>query len=571
MSAFIGCLLSGLFCLQAGADGSEPRPILLPTPKQVAWLSGQVSFSAKGEAAPQILDAAAGQPAVATGIAQLNERIRALGGRDISVVTNASTAKGKGTVIWVGTRHDLSKHRSLLGESFQPPAEMSVPDGYVLQCTNSSGRDVVICAGYNARGCYYGLQTLIQLTSGKKGIATIPRVHVTDWPTYKLRLVKIAGSGDNPTNVARWTDLLPRYKMNVFGSHFTGGKSSGSWRRPSQTFQTNTRNIGRAGKTTDTFDPMLYMGPFGEDRGSLLEPKLVDDYVAILRRWIEEGYESVVVDFNDWGIYDRLTAEEKARFKDIGEVMTWLTTETYKGVRSRHPKVEILAVPGWPHYAGLPKPELVSFCKNIPDDIMVMTTGYRTRSTKITAQWLKDWAAAAGRKPFLWDNTLYSHLDQYRELVSGVYNFDAYQVEFPPNMPELLAGPGIHLNGIAARVREPGVLTFLDYAWNPEAYDAQRSLRNAQILLWGKDAPAAAHDAQQKTIALYDFLFNVHGGKRTGTKEEALAKFAEVKQALDRLAAIIGDPVVAREIKTQCLDKAMTTLEKVFLENRKNK
>jgi hypothetical protein len=36
-------------------------------------------------------------------------------------------------------------------------------------------------------------------------------------------------------------------------------------------------------------------------------------------------------------------------------------------------------------------------------------------------------------------------------------------------------------------------------------------------------------------------------------------------------AAVIGDPVVTGEIKTQCRDKAMTTLEKVFPENRKNK
>jgi hypothetical protein len=228
-------------------------------------------------------------------------------------------------------------------------------------------------------------------------------------------------------------------------------------------------------------------------------------------------------------------------------------------------------VPGWPHYLGAPKSELISYCKSIPPDIMVMTTGYRTRSTKITAQWLKDWTAATGRKPFLWDNTLYSHLDQYRELVNGVYNLDTYQVEFPPEMPGLLAGPGIHLNGVASRVREPGVLTFLDYVWNPEAYDAQRSLRHAQILLWGNDAPAAARDAQQKTAALYDFLFNVHAGKRTGTKAEALAKYADVKNTLDRLANIIGDAAVTGEIQTQCLDKAMTTLKKVFPDNPKDR
>jgi len=281
----------------------------LPTPKQVTWLDGRIAFGAKSRALPHIVNAAGGRSAVETGITQLNGRIRALGGAAVPIVSDADAAKDAGTILWIGTRHDLRKHTDLPGPTLRLPAEVAVPDGYVLQCTNSGGRDMVICAGYDARGCYYGLQTLIQLSAAKNGNVSIPRVRITDWPTYKLRLVKIAGSNDNPTNVARWADFLPRYKMNVFGSHFTGGKSSGSWRKPSQAFETNTRAIGRVGKTTDTFDPMLYMGPFGEDRGSLLEPTLVDDYTGILHRWIAEGYRSVVVDFNDWGIYDRLTEE----------------------------------------------------------------------------------------------------------------------------------------------------------------------------------------------------------------------------------------------------------------------
>jgi hypothetical protein len=64
---------------------------------------------------------------------------------------------------------------------------------------------------------------------------------------------------------------------------------------------------------------------------------------------------------------------------------------------------------------------------------------------------------------------------------------------------------------------------------------------------------------------------SVHAGKRTGTKAEALAKFAEVNRALDRLATIIGGSVVTEEIKTQCLDKAMMTLKKVFPDNPRSR
>jgi hypothetical protein len=272
----------------------------------------------------------------------------------------------------------------------------------------------------------------------------------------------------------------------------------------------------------------------------------------------------VVVDFNDWGTYKALSAEEKARFKDIGEVMAWLTNEVYGRVRSRCPEARILVCPAAGYYNGQAKPELISFCKAIPEDILVMTTGPITRSKSITSDWLKEWTSLTGRKPFLWDNTIYCHLDQLGRVFSGTYNLNAFEVSFPPDMPKLLAGPGIHLNGGAREWWEPGVLTFLDYCWNPEAYDAEKSLRRARVMLWGEAAADAAEVAQKTTAEFYGYLYAIHSDPSKGGRAEAEAKFATVQTAVEKLKALLQGPEIKEELDTQCLAVAKTKMRQTF-------
>ena len=109
-----------------------------------------------------------------------------------------------------------------------------------------------------------------------------------------------------------------------------------------------------------------------------------------------------------------------------------------------------------------------------------------------------------------------------------------------------------------------GVLTFLDYTWNPEAYDPKTSLRNAQILMWGKDAPDAANDARQQAVELYDYLFNARPKKGKGTQEEAMVKFVELEKAVKRLAGVIGNSTTSGELDADCLGQARTAIKKVF-------
>ncbi len=268
-TAAVGCAAQGIH-----TTSDTTRPILLPTPKSVVWLDGRVELDGC------IVNAAAGERAVQTGISQLQSAVSAGGGR---LMRAAAKPGVSGTVVWVGTRHELMGTHDLVGATLVLPGEVCVPDGYVLRCARQGGRDVVICAGFDGRGCYYGLQTLIQLISFGRGVASIPRVEITDWPTYRIRLLKTSLSVDSAANVSRWADLLPRYKMNVLAGQYHVTGDSPTWSSPGRKYLANTRTLAKGGRVSGTIDPMLYVCPMTKNRGSLLDPKTTQSYVDMFR------------------------------------------------------------------------------------------------------------------------------------------------------------------------------------------------------------------------------------------------------------------------------------------------
>ena len=180
-------------------------------------------------------------------------------------------------------------------------------------------------------------------------------------------------------------------------------------------------------------------------------------------------------------------------------------------------------------------------CKNIPQDVLVYWTGPVVRSRRIKKSQVEDWTRITGRKPFLWDNTIYAHFQPYWV----GYAFNPFSNEFPDDFPDLLAGPGIHLNANAGPHYAPGMLTFADYMWNPEAYDPERSIKTALRLCWGEEAPEAAQDVQYRLIEIYRMLYNARKSSGMIDRERADEMLSELGESVKKLSEIANDPVLA--------------------------
>jgi len=539
-------------CAGVGAQG----PDLLPWPKQITWLEGRVALAGQAKTARAcFLRMRRNSPAIRLGIAQANEEIRAVGGARLPVVRGCAEARKFSACVVVGTFGDLSQVLRLPGSEHAGPAEMRVPDGYVLRCVSDGDRDIVVCIGHDERGCYYGLQTLTQLLSADEDGLWLPRVEIVDWPSYRIRLVKNSGSRNDPAMIEQFAGLLPRYKINVYALQYHA-EEGGTWREPSKRYRDVIGTVGKIAARHGVLEPALFVCPFFEPRIDLTKDSDIALYIDRLWWGIRRGFHWIEVDFNDWAKWQYATEAEKARFRDMGEYMAHLTNAAYEAIRPEFPDVGIIVCPTSPWYRGQARPELVTLCESIPEDVLVYWTGPVTRSRRISAQQVEDWTRATGRKPLLWDNTIYAHFQPYWV----GYALNPFFNSFPPNLPELLAGPGIHLNCTPVPHYVPGILTYADYLWNPEGYDPKRSIRTAVRLCWGEGAPDAAQEVQERLVGLYKMLYEAGQGWEPYDRGIADTMLAQLAESVGRIADIADDPALAADIEG-LVDGARTAIE----------
>jgi len=513
--------LLALLTLATSAALAADAAALLPLPKKVALGNGRIAIGEVRCARPK-------SKAIHTGLTQLDKRVAAVGGK-----------AERGAILWVGTASESANLSALLGSKQVIPNDAERPDGYVLRCVNAGGRDVVVCLGYDERGCYYALQTLIQLLREDGGHASLPRMDIVDWPSFRVRLVKNSASHSNPALVEKLARTLPRYKINVYALQYHGNRKT-SWRNPPERYEKNIKALGSIARETGVVEAALFLCPFFNPKLDMTKPEDVAVYVERLTWGLRQGFQWVEVDFNDWGTWKRANEEERAKFRNPGAYMAYLTNAAYKGVREEFPNAGVIVCPSPAYYRGRAKPGLVALCKSIPKDVLVYWTGPVTRSRHISEQQILEWTKATGHKPFLWDNTIYAHYQPY--WVS--YSLNPYSNGFPSNMSDLLEG-GIHLNSSASELYLPGMLTFADYVWNPEAYDPERSIRAAMRLYWGEEAAAAAQHVRERLAVVHKMLQEASAGMKPLDKARAEEAVEKVAEAVKRFGEVSDNPALA--------------------------
>lgn len=93
------------------------------------------------------------------------------------------------------------------------PAIPQKPEGYLLRVAPG----LVVVNGYDARGVFWGAQTLLQLFgSGGSDAASAPAVSIRDWPSLSLRAVHLFHGHDAlPFHEKLIERIFSRYKLNA--------------------------------------------------------------------------------------------------------------------------------------------------------------------------------------------------------------------------------------------------------------------------------------------------------------------------------------------------------------------
>jgi glycosyl hydrolase family 20 len=197
--------IGGTFCL--GADTPE-RPVIFPPPREIADSGSDFVLDEKVTiVVPQFPPSE--DLFLATSLAnELGDRF----GVHLRI-ERAESLNGQRRVIVMGSISNPLVRDYCASHGLTVSPQDPGPEGYLLQ-TNSN---LVLVAGSDERGAFYGLQSLRQLVTRDQQQLRIRGVHVRDWPAKTFRGIKLYLPGRNniPFFKRFVRDFMALYKYNT--------------------------------------------------------------------------------------------------------------------------------------------------------------------------------------------------------------------------------------------------------------------------------------------------------------------------------------------------------------------
>lgn len=151
---------------------------LVPTPQEISLLPGRFPVSGWS------IVAARENPLIETGVGEVNDRIRKLGGQALPVVSKPVS----------GNFILIARCDEPLASPYQKKADISTNNpgeqGYVIRCVDRNGKKVILALGSDNHGVLYACMTLrrlIQPGARPADPSVLLNVRVRDWPAFKRR------------------------------------------------------------------------------------------------------------------------------------------------------------------------------------------------------------------------------------------------------------------------------------------------------------------------------------------------------------------------------------------------
>jgi hypothetical protein len=386
------------------------------------------------------------------------------------------------------------------------PPVPSTHDGYCILRVDR----FIVCLGSSDTGVYFAAQTLAQLTFEREGVAHLQPAKVIDWPRFRLRSFKPAGAADEAglTEIAEMARWCGQYKYNCFNVCYTT-IGADRWKDPSPEYRQLLAEIC-AYCVPRGLDVMPFVNPYylWEEHIVTSDDAQLDQLAETCSIALEQGARKVMLCLDDFASeslpYVIRSEADRARFATLGEANAHLINELYSRLQARYPDCELLVVPPYywipaGNYREPGEADLRTIGASVPPEVHLVWTGPVVRSATITAEEVQAYTDLIGRKPFLWDNTLYMHHNP------PSYMLDAFVTKYPERFWEL-NDTGVHYNAGGGEIYRIGLMTTADYLWRPERYEPEASLRRALHQSTG------SLEAVDACLALRDAYYHIYDG-----------------------------------------------------------
>ncbi len=452
-----------------------------------------------------------------------------------------------GPAILICTRSDsLPRWLSAL----QPAIRRLPAEGYVAWVSAGQKRAAVV--GADARGAYYGVQSLLQLMRADGDAVSLPSIRIVDWPSYRVRSHQFDGSFPAPERGRFALAWAAKLKLNQLGFGQAYDRPM-QWRELNESQQQCVGQMGAFANAVGVIDAAFYAHPHrSKPEFNILISRQADlDALAgICTFALGQGCRAVMLRSDD---IHPLAPEDKQRFGDKAAAHIHMVNFLYNALRRVEPSVRFMFCPPYYTNASIRRaPDGEDYIRRLgrstPPEVHVIWTGPVTRSLEIKPQDVDYIERLLGRCPMLWDNTVYAHRSRYGyDPRHPHYFFDTFQTKYPSDFPR--RSPGITYNWAAGSwIALVGAINTADYLWNPEAYDPERSLRRALAVVAGEDFVQTLLDIREAYYAIFDAVT----AQAAGVGQ--VAEVAAASKRLEGLAARLDrcpNRELAREVQNR--------------------
>ena len=397
----------------------------------------------------------------------------------------------------------------------------SKAEGYYLKV----GKDEIVIAGADARGAYYGVQTLAQLLT----LPRLPLAEITDYPDIPYRGVVEGFYGTPWSHEARLRQLefYGRNKMNVYlyGPKDDPYHSTPNWRKPYPEREAAQLKelVDKAREHNVIFYWAIHPGQDikwnDEDRQNLL-----DKFEKMYRL----GVRGFAVFFDD-------ISGEGTKADKQADLLNYLDDHFVKVKGDVEPLI-MCPTEYNKSWANVEGGYLTTLGEKLNQGIQIMWTGNRVIAT-IDRETMDFINPLLKRKAYIWWNFPVSDYVRDHLLMGPVYG---NALDIADEMEGFVSNPMEH-----AEASKISLYSVADYAWNLSDYDSEASWKRAI-----KDL-MPLHAAYLETFAAHNSDLGANGHRFR--REESVA----LQPALETLRSVYEkqhtvDEEAFRQVSEEC-------------------
>ena len=526
-----------------------PEVVIIPTPKKMVISKETVSLAESGEPLFSVLVSRNPSEVEMTAARELIDSIAAYSEttRKADIVREGSALPSAPVVIVLGVDIELFAKYSIA-----PPGHS---EGYGVKMLSDQGKKLIFLAGKDKQGAYWAVQSLLQLLGKRDRNVIIPKIEITDWPTYAYR--------DLITSSPEGNSMAARYKINILNNW-----GMTQWSDPDEKYKSilleqikfalaRGMNIAQG------------LGPYSSSKKQFIRCSKEEDIEKLYATYkigLENGNRSIQIAFDDAAeLLSSMQPEDQVFFaKDPRKAHAYLVAQIAKRVRRDYPGTLIAVTPKLPDYYGYGSPSVKQYYDDsgVDKDVVVMWTGWQSDITfSFSDDILKRYTAELdGRRFIYFDNTPGQEYGAADSPLTGLLMFSQYAEKYN-NLHAYaygILGMCRFKNWRLPELNNIQCMTMAEYMWNAESYDARTALHTVLAHVAGKDAVSHLlkfKSAYIRIITSFPELYvDLQKLPETQQKKYRINKneYAQLKPVCDELGALLDS------IKGTCRHEPLT-------------